>query len=334
MLVVGDERCSAHLEGIAHPESPARLRTLLLHLEKKGLLADARPARDATREELLLVHPGTYVDLVHEEIERLREGIPAAYLSTGDTVIDAASWDAAVRAAGATLTALDAAMNEGRAAFAVVRPPGHHAEPRRGMGFCLFNNAGIAARAFTSRTGGRALVIDFDYHHGNGTEALVGGGVSYISTHASPAYPGTGSGRDNHVHEDGTLLDFPLGLSYETESFVALWKETLRRICERIRPQMIVTSAGYDFAAGDPVGDLGVDVRAAAAIAACVRELADEFCEGRAVFVLEGGYDLNLLCEGVEETIRSYDSGQSPMGDVSQDAIPIRQREALDKALW
>lgn len=334
MIVVGDERCSAHLEGIAHPESPARLRTLLAHLDKTGLLSDRRPARDATREELLLVHPGTYVDLVHGEIERLRTGVPAAYLSTGDTVIDAASWDAAVRAAGATLTALDVAMSERRAAFAVVRPPGHHAEPRRGMGFCLFNNAGIAARAFVARAGGRALVIDFDYHHGNGTEALVGGGVSYISTHASPAYPGTGSGRDNHVDEDGTLLDFPLGLSYDTEGFVALWRETLKRTCERIRPQLLVVSAGYDFAAGDPVGDLGVDVAAASAIASYVREMAEQFCEGRVVFVLEGGYDLSLLSTGVEQTIRAYDSGESPMGEPSGSAIPAPQREALDRALW
>jgi len=334
VIVVGDERCGAHLEGIAHPESPARLRTLLAHLEKVGLLADRRPARDATRDELLLVHPGSYVDLVHAEIERLRSGVPAAYLSTGDTVIDAASWDAGVRAAGAALTALDVAMNERRAAFAVVRPPGHHAEPRRGMGFCLFNNAGIAARAFVARTGGRALVIDFDYHHGNGTEALVGGGVSYISTHASPAYPGTGSGRDNHVDADGTLLDFPLGLSYETEGFVALWRETLRRACERIRPQLLVVSAGYDFAAGDPVGDLGVDVGAASAIASYARAAAEEFCEGRVVFVLEGGYDLGLLAEGVEQTIRSYDSGESTIGEPKAAAIPAPQREALDRALW
>jgi acetoin utilization deacetylase AcuC-like enzyme len=333
MLIVGDERCSAHLEGIAHPESPARLLTLLRHLERTGLSAERREARDATRDELTLVHPAGYVDLVHDEIERLQASVPAAYLSTGDTIIDHASWGAAVRAAGATLTALDAAVSENRAAFAVVRPPGHHAEPRRGMGFCLFNNAGIAARAFVSKTGGRALVIDFDYHHGNGTEALVGGGVSYVSTHASPAYPGTGSGRDNRVDANGTLIDFPLGLSYESEGFVALWQQTLQRLCARIKPDMLVVSAGYDFAAGDPVGDLGVDIGVSGALGACFREIADEYCKGRAVFVLEGGYDLGLLCEGVEQTIRGYDAGASNLGEASGEAIQQQQRDALERAL-
>lgn len=333
MLIVGDERCSAHLEGIAHPESPARLLTLLRHLERIGLIAERREARDATREELTLVHPAGYVDLVHDEIERLQASVPAAYLSTGDTIIDRSSWDAAVRAAGATMTALDAAVSENRAAFAVVRPPGHHAEPRRGMGFCLFNNAGIAARAFVSKTGGRALVVDFDYHHGNGTEALVGGGVSYVSTHASPAYPGTGSGRDNRLDANGTLIDLPLGLSYESESFVALWQQTLQQLCARIKPDMLVVSAGYDFAAGDPVGDLGVDVGVSGALGACFREIADEYCNGRAVFVLEGGYDLGLLCEGVEQTIRAYDAGASNLGEASGESIPQRQRDALERAL-
>ncbi|MBV8353965.1 MAG: histone deacetylase [Candidatus Eremiobacteraeota bacterium] len=337
MLVVGDERCSAHLEGIGHPESPARLRAIFERLQAGGLLAERREAREATPEELSLVHPQRYVALVHDEIERLRGGPPekppAAYLSTGDTIIDASSWDAATHAAGATLDALDAAVEEGRAAFAVVRPPGHHAEPAKGMGFCLFNNAGIAARAFVARSGGRALVIDFDYHHGNGTEALVGNGVSYLSTHASPAYPGTGASYNNRIGSDGALIDIPLGLRYPTEGFVALWDETLRRLAAQLRPNLLVVSAGYDFAAGDPVGDLGVDITAAGALGALIREVADEYCSGRAVFVLEGGYDLDLLGRGVEATIRAYDAGRSALGTADAQAVPERERTLVDAVL-
>ncbi|MBV8602787.1 MAG: histone deacetylase, partial [Candidatus Eremiobacteraeota bacterium] len=244
--------------------------------------------------------------------------------------IDPSSWDAAVRAAGATLVALEAACDERRGAFAVVRPPGHHAEPGRGMGFCLFNNAGIAARAFVARHGGRALVIDFDYHHGNGTAALVGDGVSYVSTHASPAYPGTGSGRENRLDDDGALVDVPLGLSYEGEAFVALWREALRKLGARIRPNVVIASAGYDFVAGDPVGDLGIDVGVSSALGALVREFADEYCDGRAVFVLEGGYDLSLLARGVEETIRGFDGGRSSIGSADPDALRLRELALLD----
>jgi len=337
MLVVGDERCTAHLEGIGHPESPARLRAILNHLGRAGLLDERREAREATQDELQLVHPHRYVALVRDEVERLREGpperAPAAYLSTGDTVIDAGSWDAAVHAAGATLSALDAALEENRAAFAIVRPPGHHAEPSRGMGFCLFNNAGIAARAFVARTGGRVLIADFDYHHGNGTEALVGSGVSYASTHASPAYPGTGAPYNNRMLAEGALVDIPLGLSYPTEAFVALWDETLRRIAAQIRPDLLVISAGYDFAAGDPVGDLGIDVAASASLGAIIRGIADEYCAGRAVFVLEGGYDLELLGRGVEATIRAYDKGASDLGAADPQAIPARERAVLNAVL-
>jgi acetoin utilization deacetylase AcuC-like enzyme len=250
-------------------------------------------------------------------------------LSTGDTVIDAGSYDAAARAAGSTLAALGRVCAENRSAFALVRPPGHHAEPARGMGFCVFNNAALAARTFGLETGRSALIADIDYHHGNGTQALVGGGLSYISTHASPAYPGTGHSGDNHLRDDGALFNVPLPASgVSTEAFVAIWTQTLRTLAQRIRPGLLVVSAGYDFVAGDPVGDLGVAQSAARQIGRIVQEIASDYCDGRALFVLEGGYDPAVLAICVAETILGFEEGKA-VEAADAGAIPGRQRAIL-----
>jgi acetoin utilization deacetylase AcuC-like enzyme len=194
------------------------------------------------------------------------------------------------------------------------------------MGFCLFNNAALAARTFSLKTGGKALIADFDYHHGNGTQALVGSGLSYISTHASPEYPGTGDPGDNYLESGGALVNVPLPLSgIASEAFVAIWTQTLRTLARTVQPGLLVVSADYDCVAGDPIDDLGVAASAVRQIGRIVREIATEYCDGRALFVLEGGYDPATLATCVVETILGFEEGED-VDRTDHAAIPARQR--------
>jgi acetoin utilization deacetylase AcuC-like enzyme len=329
VIVVYDELYTEHLRDVGHPESPDRVAAVAAHLANAGLFSNRADARDASDAELERVHPHAYLERVKRDVESV--GSRAGYLSTGDTVIDASSLAVARRAAGGAIVAMERAVATNGAAFALVRPPGHHAEPARGMGFCVFGNAAVAARAFTATHGGRALVVDFDYHHGNGTQAAAGNGVSFVSTHAFPAYPGTGGAAEQRFDAGGAVVNVPLPPhDYGTEAFVATWQRVLPALAERLRPDLIVVSAGYDFAAGDPVGDLGVDATAAsAALAALLRETAETYASGRIAYCLEGGYDVATLARAVEATLRGHASG-APAQAADPEAIPPRQRAVAD----
>ncbi len=331
MRIVYDEIYGDHLRGIPHPESPGRVEAVANFLRRSGTFENVIAPRDATAVEIERVHARGYVDLVRAEVAGMSDF--AGYLSTGDTVIDFRSFDVARRAAGGAVVAMETAMHESGSAFAIVRPPGHHAEARRGMGFCVFNNAAIAARAAQAQFGARTLIVDFDYHHGNGTQAVSGDGLSYVSTHAFPAYPGTGGRDENYaLPQRDAIVNVPLPPhDFGTEAFVALWGRLLVATVARVRPDLMIVSAGFDYVKGDPAGDLGVEVEAASHLGALIERVAKEYCNGRVAYVLEGGYDLDALAHSVARIIEAHDAPQpTDLSGAEDSAIPAPQRELLE----
>ncbi len=318
---VVDPLYGEHLRGVAHPERPERVEAVSARLRAQGILGQNLAARDASDEEIERVHARSYLELVKRETEGLKE---ARYLSTGDAVVDATSDRVARRAAGGAIVAAEASVAGNAAVFALVRPPGHHAEPDRGMGFCLFNNVAIAARAYQARSRGahrRVLIVDFDYHHGNGTQAVAGDGLSYCSTHAYPAYPGTGT--RSYRRGDDFVVNVPLpAAGVTTEAFVAVWERLLPSVARAVRPEFLIVSAGFDYVAGDSVGDLGVEVEAAAPLAAAIRRVAGQHCGGSVAYVLEGGYGIDALTYSIAAIARTHDAGSAPEATADPNAIP------------
>jgi acetoin utilization deacetylase AcuC-like enzyme len=298
--LVFDDIYLRHLSGnTGHPERPERLLAIRDGLEKAGLLRTLYriAPRRATDDELALVHDRSYLELVRRELSNLKD---VRELSTGDTLASPDSFEVAHFAAGGVLNAADAVMAETvKNAFCAVRPPGHHATPSRGMGFCIYNNVAIAARYLQKAHGvRRVLIVDWDYHHGNGTQDIFydDPSVFYFSTHHYGAYPGTGNPSERGGGKGiGTKLNVALPPGSGDAQFLRAFETSLVPAARAFKPDFILISAGFDAMRNDVLGKFDVTPAGFAALTHVVVTLANELCHGRVVSVLEGGYRLDGL---------------------------------------
>ena len=295
--------CLAHDVGEWHPECPDRLRYVLRALEAEefsGLLRELAPL--ATHEQLERVHPADYVTAILAITPSGRGPV----MLDADTGMSAGSAEAALRAAGGAIAAVDAVM-EGwaRNAFVATRPPGHHAEAAQAMGFCLFANAAIAARHAQARWGlGRVAVVDFDVHHGNGTQAIFEADPTlfYGSSHQFPCYPGTGSPSETGV---GNVVNVGLPPGSDGGVFRGAWQDILLPALDAFAPELLIVSAGFDAHIADPLAQLRVRTPDFTWLTEQLLALAQRRCKGRLVSVLEGGYDLDALADAASAHVRT-----------------------------
>jgi acetoin utilization deacetylase AcuC-like enzyme len=304
--IVHHLRCLDHDTGAGHPEHAGRLEVILDRLEQSGLLQDLdrltpEPLDDAALE---LIHPPEYVAHVAETCAR-----GPVTLDNWDVPVSAASDEAARLAAGGMVQAVDKVMDGSwRRAFVAVRPPGHHAERREAMGFCIYNNVAITARHLQRRHGlERIAIVDFDVHHGNGTQHLFEEDptVFYASLHQFPHYPGTGRATERGRGDgEGATLNCPLTAGTGDREWIVALEDSVVPALERFRPDFLLVSAGFDAHRRDPLSNTLVTEEGYRRMTAALQALAADRCAGRMVSILEGGYDLGALASSVETHCR------------------------------
>jgi len=305
--LVYDSIYKQHIPRRRHPERPARCDVIIDAMTAAGLAQQMVKIRvhTATIDNIALCHTREYIETARKDADS-----DFGWLSTGDTPVCRESFEVALFAAGGVISAVDAVV-DGRArnAFCVVRPPGHHATPTRGMGLCIFNNVAIAARYAQKKHGlAKVLIADWDVHHGNGTQEIFyeDPSVFYFSVHQWPSFPGTG--RPEEVGEGasrGTTLNCPFPRGTAGAEVVAAFREHLVPVADKFKPDILLISAGFDSRRGDPLGGLLLTDEDFAEMTRIVVEVAGRHCGGRLVSVLEGGYALDTLGPAVVAHVRA-----------------------------
>ena len=304
-LLIAPESSRAHRTPHGHPERVERFEAVLRALRSSGLAGrmQSRDCEEAGFETLRLCHGADYIELVEREI-----GAGNRMLSTGDTHVGKGSLSAARMAVGAVCSAVDSVLTGPvKQAFCALRPPGHHARPKQGMGFCVFNNVAIGARHAIERHGlQRVLIVDWDVHHGNGTQDIFyeDPAVLFFSTHQSPWYPGTGM-RDETGEGAGadTTINCPFPAHTGREEIIGAFRDRLLPAVEAFAPELVMISAGFDSRLGDPLGQFRLADGDFAELTNLLQDLADKHADGRLVSALEGGYSLAGLAASVESHV-------------------------------
>lgn len=318
LALIKDDRYLEHDPGDGHPESPDRLRVIhgLIEREFSGL--PLIPPRFATQSELALVHDPFYIQTVAETAGRTHSQLDP------DTGLSARSYEIACLAAGGLLQGVDSLLQTPNSKlrtpnsiFAFVRPPGHHAEPERGMGFCLFNNVAIAAAYAKERYGlKRILIVDWDLHHGNGTQRAFfdDPGVLFFSSHQYPYYPGSGG-----VHEvgsgkgEGFTVNAPFPTGFGDAEYIAVYTKILAPIALEYKPELVLVSAGFDPFVKDPLGGMKLTGEGFGALAGIVQDIARQACDGKVLMTLEGGYNPEGLRNGVRAVLQTLIGRPAPV---------------------
>jgi acetoin utilization deacetylase AcuC-like enzyme len=301
--LIADPVCRLHDTGPRHPERPERFDAALGALDGLELLR--LPARVAIEDELRLCHGRKYLQSVQYDVHSGHR-----QLSTGDTAISSMSLEAAGLAAGAVFNAVDHILSGASGnVFCLNRPPGHHATPDRGMGFCLFNNVALGARYAQKKYGiGRVLIADWDVHHGNGTQDIFydDGSVFFFSTHQYPWYPGTGAaGETGDGQGEGWTRNCPFPAGAGRREILGAFQDQLLPAMELVKPELVLISAGFDSREGDPLGDFLLTDDDFGDLTRLLLQIADQYAGGRLISVLEGGYSLTGLAAAVRAHVEA-----------------------------